>query len=209
MINSLDYTGIDAYQIVSENPEYPSRVTIFHRENVTALENSLKSPQRKALSADTETWVNRRVIHNIWGTSFELVCGFRGSELAAKPTTLIENAPIMHLEGYRLVQEDQGKYARWLEDYGFNSFIPLIMRLHGLIGYDCYRNTGIRGLASRREWEYPDYLSIIYFNDFESFDKYKRSPEVLSFQKAISTVFPNGLNIEWYVLYQLLQSWRK
>jgi hypothetical protein len=43
----------------------------------------------------------------------------------------------------------------------------------------------------------------------DSFENYRKSPELVAFQKAIRNVFPNGLSLKWYVQYQLMQSWRK
>jgi hypothetical protein len=60
-----------------------------------------------------------------------------------------------------------------------------------------------------REWEYPDYISIIYFDDLAAFENYQSSPELIAFKKAICNIFPNGLNYRLYVQYQLVKSWRK
>jgi heme-degrading monooxygenase HmoA len=81
--------------------------------------------------------------------------------------------------------------------------------LPGLKGYDCYEHSGQKGLTESREWEYPPYLSIVYFKNNEAFENYEKSRELIAYQKAIRNIFPNGLNLRWYIQYQLVKSWRK
>jgi hypothetical protein len=204
-------TGADRYWIIKENPLYPSRITIRHFQNLKMSENSNKLPERIAVEEEMATWVKRHVIDYVWATSYILIKSFR-SEPSDSPgvgDTKIENAPIMHIESYRLRPEDEEKYVKWLNDYGFNVLIPLFVGLPGLKGYDCYKHTGLKGISEVREWEYPPYLSIVYFENVEAFENYEKSRELVAYQKALRNVFPNGLNLRWYVEYQLVRSWRK
>jgi hypothetical protein len=83
------------------------------------------------------------------------------------------------------------------------------MRLQGIKGYDCCKSVNLETLLNAREWEYPDFLSAMYFKDIAAFENYAKSPERLAFQRAVANIFPNGLNYRWYVQYQLVQSRRK
>jgi hypothetical protein len=123
--------------------------------------------------------------------------------------TRIENAPIMHLEGYRLLVEEQEKYLKWFTDFGCPIFMPLFMKIPGLAGYDWYKDTGLRGSREAERWEYPEYLSIIYFENLKANDDFVKSPEMAGFHKAIRSVIPYRLGYVWYVQYQLLKSFRK
>lgn len=205
--------GVDNYAIVKERAEYPSFITLIHTESIKFIQESLKHPARTALIGEAATWVKRHVSMFIWSTRYALIKSFRSEPLGtpAKEDTKIENAPILHIEGYRVWKEDQDKYLSWLNDYGFGSFIPLLMRLSGIKGYDCYKNIGSTNFreVETRELEYPDFLSILYFEDEAAFENYTKSPELLAFQKAISNVFLNGLTLRWYVQYQLIKSFRK
>jgi len=204
-------TGADRYWIIKENSLYPSRITIRHFQNLKMWENSHKLSERIAVEEEMATWVKRHVIDYVWATSYILIKSFRSepSDAPGVKDTKIENAPIMHIESYRLRPEDEEKYVKWLNDYGFNVLIPLFVGLPGLKGYDFYKHTGLKGISEVREWEYPIFLFILYFENVEAFENYEKSREFTAFQKALRNVFPNGLNLRWYVEYQLVRSWRK
>lgn len=204
-------TGVDRYRIVKESIEYPLIVSLIHFENPKFWEDSSKSPERIAYAGELTAWMKRRIIEMIWSAPYELVKSFR-SEVSGKvgsEDTRIDNAPIMHLEAYHLRPEDEEKYRQWLIDFGFNAFIPLLVRLSGLKGYDFYKNAGLNRIYEEREWDYPLHVSILYFENIEAFENYTKSPELVAFQKVLRNVFPLGLNFKWYVQYQLIQSWRK
>jgi hypothetical protein len=207
----LGITGTDSYHIIKENPMYPLSLTIRHFQSLKDWEASLKSPERIATSADMEAWFKRRIREQIWTTCYQLVKSFRNGSVSniTKEDTKNENVPILHLEAFHLRKEDEDKYSQWLNDYGLNSFIPLFIGLTGLKGYDCYRYTGLQGMFGGREWDYPMFLSILYFEKMESYENYEKSRELIAYQKAIRNIFPLGLNLKWHVQYQLVKSWRK
>jgi len=204
-------TGMDMYKIVTANPEYPSLLGLLHYKNIQAREASITNPERIAVANELNAWIKRRVMVYVWVAPYELVKSFRSEQAnkQSKEDTMIENAPILHIEGYRFRQGDQEKYANWLNDYAFNSFVPLIIGLPRIKGYDCYKNIGSKTLVESSEWDYPDSVSALYFEDIAAFENYTKSRELLAFQKATLNVFPNGLNLKWYVQYQLIKSWRK
>lgn len=204
-------TGIDLYQMVKQSPEYPSELIVWHTKDIKAAEESFTNPERIAVAGEFTSWVKRRVIETIWNARYALIKSFRSelSNAQGKEDTRIENAPILHIEGYRFRPDDQDKYSTWLNEYGFSSFIPLFMRLPGIKGYDCYKKVSYKSLVEAREWEYPDFVSALYFQDMTAFENYEKSPELVAYQKALRNVFPNGLNLRWYVEYQLVRSFRK
>jgi hypothetical protein len=116
----------------------------------------------------------------------------------------------MHLEAYRLSREDQEKFNKWFTEYGLNIFIPLFVKQPGVKGYDYYKLTEFQVRAmNARETEYPAFLSVVYFENIQAFEKYEQSPELTTFNKTMRNVFPLGLNHSWYVQYQLIHSLRK
>lgn len=204
-------TGVDNYQIVRESPQYPSYGSIVHHQNLKMLEDSLNAPERNAVFEEFSNWAKRGVQEGIWARAYELTRSFRSEPrlLGSRADSRIDNAPIMHLEGHHLSPEEQEKYSKWLSDYGYNVFIPLFVKFPGLKGYDCYQDTGLKSGLPARESEYPPCLSIVYFENLKAFEDYTKSPELVTFQKAIRAVFPLGLELKWYVQYQLVKSWRK
>jgi len=204
-------TGIDRYLIIKENFLYPSRISIRHFQDLKTWDNSNKLPERIAIQEEMASWVKRHVIDYIWATPCTLVKSFRSEPAGTVgiKDTKIENAPIMHIEGYHLRPDEAEQHSKWLNEYGFNAFVPLFVGLPGLRGYDCFENTGLTGLTKVRECDYPQHLSILYFENIAAFENYEKSRELVAFQKAIANIFPSGLNYRWYVQYQLTKSWRK
>jgi hypothetical protein len=159
------WTGTDRYRIVKENPTHPFQITIMHYENLKLWEESLKSQERIAIAEELASWTKRRVMEITWSRACELLHSFRSESEATpnKTDTKIDGAPFMHLEAYFLKSESQEKYKEWLNNFGFNVFIQLFLRLPGLKGYDCYQNADVKGPYSDREYDFPHFLSILYF----------------------------------------------
>jgi hypothetical protein len=202
-------TGTESYQIVRESPEYPQSGSIVHYESLKALETILAFPESIAINEDRDTWNKRGIREGIWSATYELIKSFRSETgiQGGKADTRIENAPIMHIEAFRLSPEEQGKYYKWFSNFGYD-FVPLFVKLAGLKGYDFFKDTGFKTLEAR-ETKYPVYLSILYFENVNSFESYTKSHELVIFEKALRTIFPRGLKYEWYVQYQVVQRWRK
>lgn len=202
--------GMNNYQLIREGQEYPYRITIGHFENLPAWKKTLKNPDSNAVTDDIRYWEQRHVHDYIWSAVYQLVKSFSSEtySLGSQPDTRVENATIIYLEAFRLTVEEQDKYNKWLNDYGFN-IIPLFTRLPGLRKYDYFKHIGFAYRSDIRETEYPAYLSLVYFEDLAAFENYEKSPELVTFRKTMRNVFPHGLNYKWYAQYQLTQSWRK
>ena len=202
-------TGIDRYEIVRKNPEYPSICSIHHFENIAAYENYVKNPEGQAVVEDLKTWVKRGVREVIWSVVYELVQSFRDVTVSTggKKDTRIENAPIMHMEAYWMTPEEWDKFNKWFNEYG-RVFILLFMKNCGLKGYDCFKYRCLGGNISM-ETAYPPYISLLYFENLKAFDEFEESSEMVSFQSALRNILPFGLNYRRYVQYQLNHSLRK
>jgi hypothetical protein len=203
--------GLDQYKIVRENLEYPRMVGLIHYKNIKAWSDHTLSSIGADIGKDLRAWEERGITERIWYPAYTLIKNFRSntSLSSAYETTMIENAPIMYLEAYRTSPGEQPPYHKWFSDYGCNLFMPLLLKLPGLSGYDWYEDTGLRRRQDVRENEYPRYLSIVYFESIESYENFLKCPELAALQKSMRSVFPGGLNYKWHVLYQLVKSWRK
>jgi hypothetical protein len=117
----------------------------------------------------------------------------------------------MHLEGYTVASPSESEYNAWFNRWACDFYIPALMRLPGMKEYDCYKLIGVplTGSWSSKQVEYPQYLSVIYFENPEAFQDYERSIELAAFSKAIKADFPTDIERKWYVLYELMKSWRK
>lgn len=210
LTNIPEVAWIDGYQIVRENPEYPDNVSVQHYKTLKGWRAYATSSEGATIQKETTSWIERGIAEAIWAPAYALVQSFRSKPAFSKSNedTRIENASIMHLEAYRLSAEEQEKYVKWFEGYACPVFMPLFIKLPGLMGYDWYEDTGLRRRHTR-ESEYPKYLSIVYFENMKAYESFAKSAELAAFQKAMRSVFPFGLNYKWYVQYQLTKSWRK
>jgi hypothetical protein len=204
--------GLDYYQIVRESPLFPSIVAILHYENHSGWVDARKNPEAQSISNEFGIWMKRGILDFIWSAVYQLVKSYRSdsSNPEGKLDTRIENAPILHLEAYRLTAEDSGKYDKWFIDYCSKIFVPLFMKQAGLKGYDYFKYAGVSvNFDNLLEKEYPTYLSAIYFENIKDFENFEKSNELAVCKKTLRDIFPRGLKYEWYVQYQLIQSWRK
>jgi len=204
-------TGNDFYRLIGDTPEYPQMGSFSHRENLSLWKAATETTEIVSVQNEFIAWEKRGVIESIWSAVYELIKSYRSDPALSgqKEDTRIENAPIMHLEAYRLSPENQGKYFNWFAEFGCKIFIPLFLRSPGLKGYDWFKFTGLARSKEVRDLEYPAYLSVVYFENIKSFEDFTKSPEQVAFQKALRTGFPRGLKYEWYVQYELTNSLRK
>jgi hypothetical protein len=204
--------GSDRYQIIHENPEYGTYVNIRHYKNLQDWKDVTTSSESNAIVSEMESWRKRGINDMIWTAAYALIKSFRNKPVFTSDNldTRVQNAPITHLEGYRMTAAEWEKYLQWFSDFGYSVFMPLFLKLPGLVGYDWYKDTGLRfGLHEEEGWEYPPYLSIIYFETIEAFENYAKSPELAGFQKSIRGIVPRRLGYTCFVQYKLLGSWRK
>jgi hypothetical protein len=186
---------------------------IFHYEDSAGLEVAQKSPEYSSeynsLASEFSSWMKRGVLDFTWSAVYELLKSYRSesSNSEDQMDTRIENAPFLHLEAYRLTVEDSEKYNKWFIDYCSNIFIPLFVRQSGLKGYDYFEY--LRISVFNLQVEYPTYLSAIYFDSISDFENFEKSKELEVCRKTLRDIFPHGLKYEWYIQYQLTQSWRK
>ena len=202
--------GIDGYLIVREQPEYPVFGDITHYKSLKDWQDAGAASEFSAVQGDIKSWADRKIAEYIWSAVYALTKSYRSRPDVSEniEDTLIENAPIMHLEAYRLSPEQQEKYLNWFIEYGYPIFIPLFIKQPGLVGYDWYEYTSLHR-HNAREVEYPRYLSIVYFENLNAFENFIKSPELAGFQRAMRSVFPNGLKYEWNIQYQLVKSFKK
>jgi hypothetical protein len=208
--------GVDYYQIVKENPQYLRTLSINYYANRAAMLGVRSDPKARDVLRDTNTtWASRSEM--VWWVAYQLIRNFRNEEANSRESAVmnVENAPIMHIEDYALSKDDQEKYETWFKKWGYELYIPLLMKLPGLKEYSWYRliNVESTGLPdyykTKRAVEYPLYLSILHFENVSAYENYEKSIELAGFREAMKFPFPGGLDFKWYVQYQLVKSWRK
>ena len=210
--------GIDCYKITKQNPQYPPRVVMMSYANRIEQVKVRSSPIVADVQKDIRTtWMSRTEV--IWYPAYELIKNFRNQNVAITAGDLLntEKAPILQMEGYSLSPEDREKFETWFTKWGYELYIPWLMKSAGLSEYSFYRLidvdlTGAPGRqynTPRRAVEHPSFLSILHFENLDAYERYENSVELAGFRDHIRLSLPNGLDFKWYVQHQLLKSFRK
>jgi hypothetical protein len=174
----------ERYQIVKERPEYNKTVSIMYYDDFEAMINYLNNTETIYANNDLNTTYGpRREV--IWGAGYQVLKSFRKSPVGSliDLTPPNENTPVIHLEGYMLAPEELGKYHSWFARWGYQFYIPSIMKLPGLKKYSHCR--------------------------ILDYEQHEVSLELAAFREAMKNPFPGGLNFQWYVQYRLMRSWEK
>lgn len=199
----------DLYLQVNKRLEYPDVVRIYHYENLGAIGTALASPEYNAIIKDVDATFPS--VRFLWQHGYMLLKSFRNEPSFRQDNaeTMIENAPVMLLESYQLSPEEEKDYYAWLTRWGYEVYIPILMKLKGIKGYDCYRWAGIKPTLNIKSAIFPQHLSILYFESIEAYEDYEKSPEVVALRRAVSYDFLKGLSPRWHAQYQLRRSVRK
>jgi hypothetical protein len=216
LITIPEIEEVDFYHIVKENPQYVKTFSINHYKNRSDQMKFRRDQRFRDVQKDLEATFGNRS-EEVWFVAYEQIASFKNGSttIAGKRIFEVENAPIMHLEGYAFSVPEQERFDTWFNKWGQEVFIPLIMRLPGLKEYIRYKLIDVEftGLSdiyrTKRPVEYPPYLSIITFENIKAFENYEQSLELGAFKSALQAPFPLGLNYQWYVQYRLMRSWRK
>ncbi|MFH0847467.1 MAG: hypothetical protein V1894_05390 [Chloroflexota bacterium] len=201
--------GIDTYRIVKRSLEYPDLISIFHRRNRKAAEEYTTNPTRIAIQKDYNATFYR--VQYIWHDLYALVGSFR-NDSSSSDSSIVDNAPIIHLEGFKVPATEQGRYDQWFMKWASRVYIPILMKSPGLKAYNCFKASD---LSIRTPWlkylevEIPAYVSILYFENMQSFENYEASLEYASFKRHMEVELPSSMSTIWNVQYQLRKSWRK
>lgn len=206
-------TGYDRYVVARGSPDYPKRLSIHHYTDMDGWANTQKSTETIAVLKDLANW-HREII---WYGCFEMVRSFRsGSAITRdKPTSIVDDAPILHLSAFNLTRDNSERYDTWLGELGQKIYVPILMKLPGLKAINCYKWTGKldvkagKAVERLKEGDYPQYVSLIYFESYRAYENYATSPELAAFHEALKIPFPGGLDYMWNVQYQFTRSWRK
>ena len=204
--------GIDTHRIVKENPEYNRSMSIFYFESLNHLENFQNSPEYQAWMKDVEaSWAGRGEM--VWNSVYKLIRNIKGSGPDISGENNTQESWIRHIEGYRFSQGDEERYENWFARWGYDAFVPLLVRLPGLIEYARYKLIEFKwGYVAGLKFPAPgpENISIFTFRDLEAFEKYEKSPELTSFRAALDIYFPRGLDFKWYVQYcRSYGNWRE
>jgi hypothetical protein len=215
LITIPEFEEISFYQTIRKNPEYANCLSILQYPDLDAQLKVRTNKKYLDIAKDLEAvWVSR--MENVWFAPYEQTMSFNKEDdnPGAKPFSESTNLPLIHLEGYSLSNEEQEEFETWFNKWGKQVYVPLLMKSTGLKKFvQCklvdLTTAGLNNYQITRTVKYPSILSIMTFDDIESFQKYESSLELAAYNGALQTLFPFSIKCQWYVQYQLVKSWRK
>jgi hypothetical protein len=172
----------------------------------------LRSPERAAHVKDNEITLGDQR-ENPWRALYFVVRSFKGTQFTAldkgaiiDKTTYLkefteENAPAVAIKGLRLSQDEWEKYDAWMNEWGYDIYLPVLLKSPGIIEYTrCWLSNVNRGGDSSMpkpshsiNTEFPEDLSIMYFENMRAYQNFCKSKELAAFEKNLATTFPGGL----------------
>jgi len=207
------WSGMHDSLILEKNNQYPEHLSLWFYENLDARDKSLNDPGRLALVKDQVSLFEKYGAEFVWRAIYECVFGFRSGAIFSpmgKEATLAGRAPIIYLSALKLTTFIEKNYEEWFSHQAYETYIPLLMKLGGLRGYDFFRLVRNRPESElAREKDYPAFFSLLYFDDPASLEAYRKSAELAAMQSAIQAYFSGTLNVKWDVAYKLNTFYRR
>lgn len=197
--------GFDSYTNVKENADYPEKMSIYHYSEFKEWVAHYSSPDMLNILKDVQTTFHREYV---WAGVYQLIRSFHTSPASSEQSTFVEDAPIMHMAGFKLSIEKE-EFNAWFKEWGAKVYLPILMKLSGLKAVNFYSFTGRSSQPEAKDPGYPNLLSLWYFDTLKSFQNYAESPELTAFMKALKSDFPGGIALRWNVQYELFKSFRR
>ena len=125
------------------------------------------------------------------------------------------NEPVMLLRGFGLSPDEWEWYDAWVNEWGYDVYIPMLLKVPGVTEYGRWWLSNVRweGLSPRpgvtENPEYPQDLSIIQFENLKAYQTFRKSKELAAFDQNLSHAFPGGLNYKWNVAFRLMRRWSR
>jgi hypothetical protein len=209
-IKSVGQKGIDRYRRVKTSLELPGTLTVYHHDNLNGLKERAANPDRQAITKDQQTWP----IDWYWLSVYRLVRSFRnpGFSTGNREDTIVENAPVIYIEGYKLPPNSYEKYTDWFARWASRLYIPMLLKDTNVKCFNCFRLVDYKMPLWENvhllEPDLPPFVSIAYFENLKDFEEYKGSLEYAIFKRSLDVEFSGNLKTVWSTEYQLLKSYR-
>lgn len=204
--------GIDRYKIIKANYIMPNELGLYHNENLEAQKKRSSHADRTAVIRDSAITFHQ--IQRFWSNTYELMRSFRNDSLARETNenTVVDDAPIIHIEGYKIPESEYGNYEQWFNKWASQIYLPLILNIPGVKACNFFRLIDYKDpvLGDYRfvELDMPRFTSIIYLESLESMNNFNQSKEFGAFRGSLELGFPDSLKILWDTEYQLFASYR-
>jgi hypothetical protein len=123
-------------------------------------------------------------------------------------------APIVLVKGLGLSSDIWEKYDIWFKEWGYKIYVPLLLKIPGLIEYcRCWlsniRRDPLPKPNTTTNPDHPQDLSLIYFENLKAYQTYLKSKELEAYNQNLAVAFPNGLNYKWDAAFRLMNRFSK
>lgn len=204
--------AIDRYETINETVAYPKNVTIHQYKDFESSDEFVRSSVYTSIMQDQKTtFVDTGRMGWHWRALYELMKSFKTATTSA-PNNQSENGPVVHFEAYRLFPDEEDRYSDWIGKWGFEFYIPALMRLSGIKKYNFYKLLDYKfpeSLQPKGTGIHPAYLSALYFDSLEAYQNYEKSIELAAMRQALKEHFDRELELKWSVQYQQILSMQK
>jgi hypothetical protein len=206
--------GLDDYTIIKKTLELPGQLSIYH--NGCDFESYKKNVPTAQVSQDIarDFMVTFKSVIHFWINVYELMGSFRNSQgsVETKEDTVVDEAPVIHIEGYKLPSSEQVKFDNWFNVWASRIYIPLLLKIPGVKASNFFRLTDYRSpnyaWAHFVESDMPLFLSVTYLENAASLDGFNQSVELAAFRRSLEVEFSGNLKTVWNTEYQLFSSHR-
>jgi hypothetical protein len=226
LMSSIYRLGMDRWVRLEDRAAYRNWVSASYYSDFEGFIVDSHGLQRTAFSQDVHsTWKDK--YENSWRSVYFLVRRLKGpsvteidkGKIIDKTTHfrefLEEDAPVVLLKGLVLSPEQWERYDDWVNEWGYDIYIPLLLKIPGISEYSRWWLSNIRRDGRPPQPEitdtsgFPQDLSIIIFDNLKAYQNFCQSKELAAFNKTLSTAFPEGLNYTRDQAYLLLRRWSK
>ncbi len=204
--------GIDRYKIIRKNYILPNVLGLYHNGSFEAQKKRSVNEDRANVIRDSSITFHQ--IQRFWYSTYELMRSFTNDSSSHEriENTIVDNAPIIHIEGYKVAETEYEKYESWFNKWASQIYIPLLLKIPGVKACNFFKLIDYKDpvYADVRfvETDMPRFVSIIYLENPESLDNFSQSEEFGAFRGSIELGFSDSLKIVWDTEYQMFASYR-
>ncbi len=118
--------GLDDYTIIKKTLELPGQLEIYHngcdfesyKKNVPTYKANQDIARDFMVTFKSAVW--------FWLNVYELMGSFRNSRgsIETKEDTVVDEAQVIHIEGYKLPASEQVKFDNWFNVWASRIYIP-------------------------------------------------------------------------------------
>jgi hypothetical protein len=206
--------GLDDYTIVKKTLALPGQLSIYHNGCDYETRKKVVPDDRGNQDIARDIRVTFKNITWFWINVYELMGDFRRSagSFAARGETVVDDAQLIHIEGYKLAASEQARFDNWFNVWASRIYIPLLLKVLGVKASNFFRLMDYRSpgyaWANFVESDMPAFISVTYFENAESLDGFNQSVELAAFRQTLMLEFPDNFKTIWDTEYRLFSSFR-